>query len=109
MRTHSINAKGRAWASLIGMLAMALGALACGNLPQKPDSAATVSAFYATITAQAASGSPFPTHAVTSEPNQQETPSAAATSFPTQTPSVTPTPPDTRPNTGAFVTIPRCP
>lgn len=94
----------------IMICALALSALACGNVPERPDSQATVQAFYATITQQAASGSPFPTRDVTQQATQAVNPTTAATNRPTLTPSVTPTPPNERSSdNGALTTIPRCP
>src|SRR5688500_1040972 len=95
--------------------ALALGALACGNVPERPDSQATVQSFYATITQQAASGSPFPTRAVTQSATiisggGNATSAPNATSRPTLTPSISPTPPNERPSSnGALATIPQCP
>ena len=86
--------------SLIGTLA--ISALACGNVPQKPDSQATVRAFYGTLTAQAQSGSPFPTSALTEQPTD-------ATNRPTLTPSITPTAPEARQGNGVNLAISRCP
>jgi cellulose/xylan binding protein with CBM9 domain len=84
------------------ILSLALGVLACGNVPQKPDSQATVRAFYATITAQAQSGSPFPTNAVTEQASEE------ATNRPTLTPSITPTAPEARQGNGVNLAISRC-
>ncbi len=78
--------------------AVALAALACGNAPVAPDTPATVQAFYATITAQAASGSPFPTR----PPDITPTPTSTAT------PSPSPTPPEARAGNGANPIVPRC-
>jgi hypothetical protein len=100
----SILAPCRTWA-LITIPVLAVASLACGNVPERPDSQATVQAFYATITAQAA-GSPFPTGDVTQAPASTDRP---ATNRPTLTPSITPTPPDARTGLGEFSTIRRCP
>jgi hypothetical protein len=81
---------------------LALASLACGNVPQEPDTQATVAAFYATITAQAASGSPFPTRAVTA------TSGPSATPPPSITPPASPTPPEARTGNGEGFIIPRC-
>jgi hypothetical protein len=81
-------------------LTLAAASLACGNAPQAPDSQATVAAFYATITAQAESGVPFPTVAAPTDLPATD----AAT--PTFTPS--PTPPASREGNGINLTIRRC-
>jgi hypothetical protein len=85
--------------------------LACGNIPQEVDTQATVRAFYATITAQAASGSPFPTRAVSTQPapqndnsnNQAPTQPPTPTERPTNTP-----PPEGRSGNGTNFSISRC-
>lgn len=105
----------KAWMFITVICALALGALACGNVPERPDSQATVQAFYATITQQAASGSPFPTRAVSQTApvisgGDNGTSAPNATARPTLTPSITPTPPSERPSgNGALATVPRCP
>jgi len=71
-------------------------------MPQEPDTQATVRAFYATITAQAASGSPFPTREVTGTSGPSSTPP------PSITPSASPTPPEARAGNGVSFIIPRC-
>src|SRR5687768_15856522 len=103
---HRIFAPRRTWALFL-LPAMVLATLACGNVPERPDSQATVQAFYATITVQAASGSPFPTRDVTQAPAGPT--NAPATNRPTLPPRITPTPPDARTGLGDFSTVRRCP
>ncbi len=82
------------------LCAMGLAMLACGNAPEAPNAQATVAAFYATITAQAESGVPFPTVAA---PTDLPATEAATATF---TPS--PTPPASREGNGVNLTIQRC-
>ena len=73
-------------------------------IPQEPDTQATVRAFYETITAQAASGSPFPTRVVATEPAGTTVPT------PSPSPSQSPTPPaEGRTGNGTTFNIPPCP
>ncbi len=102
----------RARGLFLVLAALMLTALACGNLPQEPDTQATVRAFYTTITAQAASGSPFPTRPVSTQPaapggdggdDQEPTEAPSPTPRPTNTP-----PAEGRSGNGLNFTIPRC-
>lgn len=99
----------RAARGLLMLLVLALVALACGNIPQEPDTQATVAAFYATITAQAASGQPFPTRVVETQQAPGTDEGDDATDDATNTPDPTNTPPpEGRSGNGLNFAIPRC-
>ncbi len=91
---------------LVLIAALALAALACNAAGQQPDSAATIQAVYATITAQAASaGVPVTATAPAASGTTGEATETPAVS---ETPDVTPTAPESRAGNGVDLTLPRC-
>jgi hypothetical protein len=91
----------------IAIVAVLLAGLACNAAgAESDDTAATVGAVYATITAQAeAAGLPITATEPASNGSEAST---EGTEAPTATPTVTPTPPAERTGNGANITAPRC-